>query len=125
MSSFKHIAIVSLVLFGVAIAGAYWVQNHVNLSPITARHAGLENCFLRNFKRDAAGKPMTSAELARRCATAAENYRQTLRADGLADVQVARSLDTVSFGIYRKTLKLKPPCSLKKIPQKKEFQQIS
>ncbi len=125
MSSFKRTTVFGLILFGFALAGAYWVQNHVNLSPVVVRHAGLENCFLKNFKRDVEGKPMTQAELARLCASTAANYRQRLMADGLAEYQAARSLDSVSFGIYRKTLKLKPPCPLKKIPKKKEIQRVS
>ena len=125
MSSFKRSALFGLVLFGLMIAGAYWVQNHVNLQPIAARHIKLENCFLKNFKRDDAGKPMDQAELTNLCSVTAENFRQKLMADGLGEKQAARSSDTVSFGIYRKTLKLKPPCPLKKIPKKKAIQEVS
>ncbi len=125
MSSFKRTALFGLTVFGLALAGAYWVQNHVNLATPIARHAGLENCFLKNFKRDASGKPMARPELARLCASTVADYREKLTADGMAADQAARSLETVSFGVYRKTLKIFPPCPLKKIPKKKEMRGIS
>ncbi len=125
MSSFKRPAIFVLTVFGIAIAGAFFVQNHVTLSPAVARHAVIEDCFLKKFKRDAASKAMAQDKLTRICAATVADYQKKLRIDGMSKDQISRSTETVEYGSYNKTLKIIRPCPNKKTPKKKEKYQVS
>jgi hypothetical protein len=125
MSAFKIITIFAFAFFGLAIAGAYWVQNHMTFEPPIARHVMLDKCFVQNFKRDDAGRAMTQHKLAEICASETIEYRRRLAADGMAKERIVQSVNTVTYGSYQKSLKITPPCPRKKEPKKKEIYQVS